>query len=44
MNVAGAAVIVPRGRRHRLEPDVPGDLMPITLRHGTRLGKRTGTP
>lgn len=39
----GTAVIVPRGRRHRLELDAPSDLMSITLRHGTRLEKRTGT-
>ncbi|MCH0565881.1 MULTISPECIES: cupin domain-containing protein [unclassified Streptomyces] len=40
---AGSAVIVPRGRWHRLELDAPSDLMSITLRHGTRLEKRTGT-
>lgn len=40
---AGAAVIVPRGRWHRLELDAPSDLMSITLRHGTRLEKRTDT-
>ncbi|MFJ9676412.1 cupin [Streptomyces sp. MPA0124] len=40
---AGAAVIVPRGRWHRLELDAPSDLMSITLRHGTRLEKRTET-
>ncbi|MFD0345124.1 cupin domain-containing protein [Kitasatospora aburaviensis] len=34
---AGTAVIVPRGRWHRLELDAPSDLMSITLRHGTRL-------
>jgi mannose-6-phosphate isomerase-like protein (cupin superfamily) len=38
---AGTAVIVPRGRWHRLELDAPSDLMSITLRHGTRLEKRT---
>lgn len=37
---AGTAVIVPRGRWHRLELDAPSDLMSITLRHGTRLEKR----
>ncbi|MFJ5725992.1 cupin [Streptomyces sp. NPDC093149] len=37
----GAAVIVPRGRWHRLELDAPSDLMSITLRQGTRLEKRT---
>ncbi|MEU1404803.1 cupin [Streptomyces sp. NPDC005728] len=40
---SGAAVIVPRGRWHRLELDAPSDLMSITLRHGTRLEKRTDT-
>ncbi|MFB7653578.1 MULTISPECIES: cupin domain-containing protein [unclassified Streptomyces] len=38
----GTAVIVPRGRWHRLELDAPSDLMSITLRAGTRLEKRTG--
>jgi len=37
----GTAVIVPRGRWHRLELDAPSDLMSITLRDGTRLEKRT---
>ncbi|MCF3107068.1 cupin domain-containing protein [Streptomyces roseoverticillatus] len=40
---AGTAVIVPRGRWHRLELEAPSDLMSITLRHGTRLEKRTDT-
>ncbi|MEU0061240.1 cupin [Streptomyces sp. NPDC006334] len=40
---AGTAVIVHRGRWHRLELDAPSDLMSITLRHGTRLEKRTHT-
>ncbi|MEY2228563.1 MULTISPECIES: cupin [unclassified Streptomyces] len=40
---AGTAVIVPRGRWHRLELNAPSDLMSITLRHGTRLEKRTDT-
>ncbi|PSJ30712.1 cupin [Streptosporangium nondiastaticum] len=39
----GTAAIVPRGRWHRLELDAPSDLMSITLRHGTRLEKRTDT-
>ncbi|MCX5143904.1 MULTISPECIES: cupin [unclassified Streptomyces] len=39
----GSAVIVPRGRWHRLELDAPSDLMSVTLRHGTRLEKRTDT-
>ncbi|MFE6274128.1 cupin [Streptomyces goshikiensis] len=38
---AGTAVIVPRGRWHRLELNAPSDLMSITLRHGTRLEERT---
>ncbi|MFE6055926.1 cupin domain-containing protein [Kitasatospora sp. NPDC056446] len=38
---AGTAVIVPRGRWHRLELDAPSDLMSITLREGTRLERRT---
>ncbi|MEU7019610.1 cupin domain-containing protein [Streptomyces sp. NPDC046203] len=42
---AGTAVIVPRGRWHRLELDAPSDLMSITLREGTRLEKReSGDP
>ncbi|MFG2630742.1 cupin [Streptomyces sp. NPDC048473] len=40
---AGTAVVVPRGRWHRLELNAPSDLMSITLRHGTRLEKRTDT-
>jgi quercetin dioxygenase-like cupin family protein len=36
----GEAVIVPRGRWHRLELDAPSDLMSITQRSGTRLEKR----
>ncbi|MEU1820359.1 cupin [Streptomyces roseifaciens] len=38
---AGAAVIVPRGRWHRIELDAPGDIMSITLPRGSRLEKRT---
>ncbi|MFJ9693917.1 cupin domain-containing protein [Kitasatospora sp. NPDC101183] len=37
----GTAVVVPRGRWHRLELDAPSDLMSITLREGTRLEKRS---
>ncbi|MDL4819490.1 cupin [Actinomadura opuntiae] len=33
---AGSAVIVPRGRWHRLELDGPSDIMSITLRRGSR--------
>ncbi|MFJ3231948.1 cupin [Streptomyces sp. NPDC086787] len=40
---AGTAVIVPRGRWHRLELNAPSDLMSITLRQGTRLEKRADT-
>ncbi|QXJ20443.1 cupin domain-containing protein [Actinomadura graeca] len=40
---AGGAVIVPRGRWHRLELDGPSDIMSITLRRGTRLERRDGT-
>ncbi|MFF1923437.1 cupin domain-containing protein [Streptomyces sp. NPDC058221] len=40
---AGTVVIVPRGRWHRLELNAPSDLMSITLRHGTRLERRTDT-
>ncbi|MFI6447126.1 cupin domain-containing protein [Kitasatospora sp. NPDC050543] len=40
---AGTAVIVPRGRWHRLELDGPSDLMSVTLRHGTRLERRADT-
>jgi mannose-6-phosphate isomerase-like protein (cupin superfamily) len=39
----GSAVVVPRGRWHRLELDAPSDLMSITLRQGTRLERRTAT-
>jgi mannose-6-phosphate isomerase-like protein (cupin superfamily) len=37
---AGMAVIVPRGRWHRLELEEPSDLLSITPRRGTRLEKR----
>ncbi|MFJ8471268.1 cupin domain-containing protein [Kitasatospora sp. NPDC094011] len=37
---AGSAVVVPRGRWHRLELDAPSDLMSITLRGGTKLERR----
>ncbi|MYS33820.1 hypothetical protein K388_03147 [Streptomyces sp. KhCrAH-43] len=36
----GGAVIVPRGRWHRLELDSPSDLMSIGRRDGTRLEAR----
>lgn len=37
---AGSAVVVPRGRWHRLELDAPSDLLSITPRRGTRLEQR----
>ncbi|GAB2618153.1 hypothetical protein GCM10027168_58090 [Streptomyces capparidis] len=37
---AGQAVIVPRGRWHRVELAGPSDLMSLTLRNGTRLERR----
>ncbi|MCZ1010990.1 cupin [Streptomyces lydicus] len=37
----GTAGIIPRGRWHRIELDGPSTLMSITLRHGTRLEKRS---
>ncbi|MEU8306991.1 cupin domain-containing protein [Actinomadura sp. NPDC048955] len=39
---AGTAVVVPRGRWHRLELDGPSDVMSVTLRRGSRIEKRTG--
>ncbi|MFI0355767.1 cupin [Actinomadura sp. 9N407] len=38
--VAGAAAIVPRGRWHRIELDVPSNIMAVTLPRGSRLEKR----
>ncbi|MFI9237005.1 cupin [Streptomyces sp. NPDC053079] len=38
---AGNAVIVPRGRWHRIELDTPGDIVSITLPRGSRLEERT---
>ncbi|MEV5876121.1 cupin [Streptomyces sp. NPDC052101] len=37
----GTAVLVPRGRWHRLELDAPSDLMSISPRRGSRLEKRS---
>ena len=37
---AGSAVVVPRGRWHRIELDEPSDLMAVTVRQGTRHEKR----
>ncbi|MGW9432145.1 cupin domain-containing protein [Streptomyces decoyicus] len=39
--VAGTAVIVPRGRWHRMELHAPGDIMSVTLPRGSRLEKRS---
>lgn len=39
--IVGTAVIVPRGRRHRIELDAPSDIMAVTLLPGSRLEKRT---
>ncbi|MEU2514231.1 cupin domain-containing protein [Streptomyces syringium] len=41
MLTAGTAVVVPRGRWHRIELDAPGDIMSLTLPRGSRLEKRT---
>ncbi|MDL4771940.1 cupin [Actinomadura xylanilytica] len=38
---AGTAAIVPRGRWHRIELDVPSSVMAVTLPRGSRLEKRT---
>ncbi|MGW1195436.1 cupin [Streptomyces sp. NPDC002536] len=38
---AGTAVIVPRGRWHRIALDVPSDIMSVTMPRGSRLEKRT---
>lgn len=38
---AGAAVIVPRGRWHRIELDEPSDILAITVLRGTDLERRT---
>ncbi|GAA3429613.1 cupin [Streptosporangium sandarakinum] len=39
--LAGTAAIVPRGRWHRIELDIPSNIMTVTLPHGSRLEKRT---
>ncbi|MFB4309480.1 cupin [Actinomadura sp. GTD37] len=39
--VTGAAAIVPRGRWHRIELDVPSNIMAVTLPRGSRLERRT---
>lgn len=38
---AGTAVIVPRGRWHRIELDAPSDIMSVTVARGSRLEQRT---
>ncbi|MFE9623683.1 cupin [Streptomyces sp. NPDC006527] len=38
---AGSAVIVPRGRWHRIALDATSDIMSVTLPRGSRLEKRT---
>jgi mannose-6-phosphate isomerase-like protein (cupin superfamily) len=38
---AGTAVIVPRGRWHRIELDAPGDIMSITVARGSHIEERT---
>ncbi|MGP4098309.1 cupin [Nonomuraea sp. KM90] len=37
---AGTAVIVPRGRWHRIELDIPSNVMSVTLPLGSRLERR----
>jgi quercetin dioxygenase-like cupin family protein len=38
--MAGTAAIVPRGRWHRIELDIPSNIMAVTLPRGSRLEKR----
>ncbi|MDP9844859.1 cupin domain-containing protein [Streptosporangium lutulentum] len=40
---AGTAAIVPRGRWHRIELDIPSTIMAVTLPRGSRLEKRAET-
>ncbi|MFC4118122.1 cupin [Nonomuraea zeae] len=37
---AGTAAIVPRGRRHRIELDIPSNILTVTLPPGSRLKQR----
>lgn len=37
---SGSAVVVPRGRWHRIELDRPSDILAVTVRRGTRHEKR----
>ncbi|MER7544240.1 cupin [Actinomadura sp.] len=39
---AGTAAVVPRGRWHRIELDVPSTVMAVTLPRGSRREKREG--
>ncbi|MBV1939449.1 cupin domain-containing protein [Streptomyces sp. BV286] len=39
---AGTAVIVPRGRWHRITLDAPSDIMSVTVARGSRLEERAG--
>ncbi|MBY8887073.1 cupin domain-containing protein [Streptomyces sp. PTM05] len=39
---AGSAVIVPRGRWHRIELDAPSDIMSLVVAHGTRVERLPG--
>ncbi|MFD1936607.1 MULTISPECIES: cupin [Nonomuraea] len=41
--MAGTAAIVPRGRWHRIQLDIPSNIMVVTLPRGSRLEKRTET-
>ncbi|MFI6900396.1 cupin [Nonomuraea sp. NPDC050394] len=38
--IAGTAAVVPRGRWHRIELDIPSNIMAVTLPRGSRLEKR----
>jgi mannose-6-phosphate isomerase-like protein (cupin superfamily) len=38
---AGTAVIVPRGQPHRIELDVPSDIMTVTVTRGSSLEARS---
>lgn len=40
---AGTAVVVPRGRWHRIALVAPSDIMSVTVPRGSRLEKRTET-
>ncbi|MFI6292951.1 cupin [Nonomuraea sp. NPDC050790] len=38
--IAGTAAVVPRGRWHRIELDIPSNILAVTLPRGSRLEKR----